>query len=54
MEILRDPDQAFDEFEMQKELDGGAVGRGFLLRPWTRLSAIKRVGGDAEVIFRET
>jgi len=53
MPALRDPYQAFDEFEIRKELDGGAVGRGFLLWHGTRLFAMRRVGGDTKVIFGE-
>ena len=41
----------FYEFERRKELDGGAVGRVVLLQHERRLSAIRREGDDAIVIF---
>jgi len=41
----------FYEFERRNELNGGSVGRGVLLQYEERLSAIKREGDDAIVIF---
>jgi len=40
-------------FKRRKELDGDTVNCSVLLLHRTRLSAIRRVGGDAEVIFGE-
>ena len=39
------------EFERRNELDGGSVGRGVWLQHKEMLSAIKREGDDAIVIF---
>ena len=41
----------FYEFERRNELDGGSVGRGVLLQHGGRLSAIRREGDGAIVIF---
>ena len=41
----------FYEYERRNELDGGSVGRGVLLQHKGRLSAIRRDGDDAIVIF---
>ena len=41
----------FYEFERRNELDGGSVGRGVLLQHEGRISAIRREGDDAIVIF---
>ena len=41
----------FYEFERRKELDGGAVGRGVPIHHERVLSAIRREGDDAIVIF---
>ena len=41
----------FYEFERRNDLNGGPVRRGVLLQHEERLSAIKREGDDAIVIF---
>ena len=41
----------FYEFERRNELNSCSVGRGVLLQHEARLSAIKREGDDAIVIF---
>jgi hypothetical protein len=41
----------FYKFERRNELDGGSIGRGVLLQHEGRLSAIRRDGDNAIVIF---